>query len=71
VSVADSGAGFNGGADRVFEAFYTTKRDGMGLGLSIAKSIVQAHGGVVRAADNRDGGATVSFRLPMAPAGRA
>ena len=71
VSVADSGAGFNGGADRAFEAFYTTKRDGMGLGLSIAKSIVQAHGGVVRAADNRDGGATVSFRLPMAPAGRA
>jgi signal transduction histidine kinase/integral membrane sensor domain MASE1 len=67
VSVADRGTGFNGAQDRAFDAFYTTKRDGMGLGLSIAKSIVQAHAGVIHAADHRDGGAVVSFRLPLAP----
>jgi two-component system sensor kinase FixL len=71
VSVIDRGAGFNGAEDHAFDAFYTTKRSGMGLGLSIAKSIVQAHDGVVRAANNRDGGATVSFRLPLAHPGTA
>ena len=71
VSVVDRGAGFNGSEERAFEAFYTTKPNGMGLGLSIAKSIVQAHEGVVQVASNREGGATVSFRLPLAHHGHA
>lgn len=66
VAVVDRGPGFKGCEDRAFDAFFTTKPGGMGLGLSIAKSIVQAHHGVVRAADNPGGGATVSFRLPLA-----
>ena len=51
VSVRDSGPGFAaaGGLDRVFEAFYTTKPSGLGLGLSICRSIIEAHNGQLRA----------------------
>jgi signal transduction histidine kinase/integral membrane sensor domain MASE1 len=69
VAVVDRGPGFDGAEDRAFDAFYTTKTDGMGLGLFIAKSIVQAHAGVIHAANNRERGATVAFRLPLAPHG--
>ncbi len=68
VSVADSGGGLmRGSASRVFDAFYTTKASGMGMGLSISRSIVEAHGGDIWAVDN-DGsaGATFRFTLPTA-----
>jgi signal transduction histidine kinase len=67
VSVADSGRGLpEGGSDRVFEPFYTTKEKGLGMGLSIARSIVEAHGGTISAAPGSEGGLTVSFTLPLA-----
>jgi two-component system sensor kinase FixL len=66
ISVVDNGCGFNGAEEFAFEALYTTKQAGMGLGLSIARSIVEAHAGAIRARDNAEGGATVSFLLPVA-----
>jgi two-component system sensor kinase FixL len=71
VSITDRGAGFNFGVEQAFDAFHTTKPGSMGLGLFVAKSIVQAHAGAIRAENNREGGATVSFTLPLAPAGPA
>ena len=63
VEVTDVGAGLTDGA-AVFEPFYTTKSSGMGMGLSICKSIVEAHGGRLEAAPNPDSGATFRFALP-------
>jgi signal transduction histidine kinase len=66
VSVGDRGVGFPGDAlDRLFEPFYTTKRDGMGMGLAISRSIIRAHGGELRAENNADGGATFSFTVKI------
>lgn len=70
VSVLDSGPGLPGDqAARLFESFYTTKQDGMGLGLSIARAIVQTHGGTI-CAENDDGGRGARFRftVPLAAA---
>jgi signal transduction histidine kinase len=65
VAVEDSGAGIAKAAvDHVFDAFYTTKPDGLGMGLAIARSIVEAHGGHLDARNNPGGGATFSFTLP-------
>lgn len=65
VVVADSGPGIaSDAAPRLFEAFFTTKKDGMGLGLSIARSIVEAHGGRIRAENAPAGGATLCLTLP-------
>ena len=63
----DSGAGFSTDEmDRVFEAFYTTKPQGMGIGLSISRSIVQAHYGRLWAERNKDAsGITVHFTVPV------
>ena len=51
--------------DRIFDAFYTTKPHGMGMGLAISRSIVDAHGGSLWATANDDGGETFHFTLPM------
>jgi signal transduction histidine kinase len=65
VEVEDSGVGIEGAdLDHVFHAFYTTKPEGLGMGLAIARSIVEAHGGRLTARNNPAGGATFSFTLP-------
>ena len=65
ISVTDSGIGLKA-ADlpRLFETFYTTKAEGMGMGLAISRSIVEAHGGRLWATPNTDVGATFQCRLP-------
>jgi signal transduction histidine kinase len=64
VAVQDSGMGLeSANMDRIFDAFYTTKREGMGMGLSISRSIVENHGGRLRAAANKGPGATFEFTL--------
>jgi two-component system sensor kinase FixL len=64
ISVIDSGAGFdNKAAEKLFKPFYTTKKDGLGMGLRICRSIIEEHGGQIRAENNAAGGATLSFSL--------
>ena len=68
ISVVDYGHGIPPEqVDKIFDSFFTTKSDGMGLGLSIARSLVLAHGGRIWAHNNPGGGAVVSFTLPVAP----
>jgi two-component system, LuxR family, sensor kinase FixL len=68
VTVCDRGHGIAPGQlEKIFDSFYTTKSDGMGLGLSIARSLVHAHGGRIWAENNADRGATVGFTLPAHP----
>ena len=67
VSVQDSGPGLDpAGLGRLFEAFYTTKPQGMGMGLAISHSIVEAHGGRLWASPNVPHGAIFRFTLPIA-----
>jgi C4-dicarboxylate-specific signal transduction histidine kinase len=69
VSVSDTGPGIASQAnDRLFEPFFTTKSEGLGLGLSICRSIVSLHSGWISARNNSERGATVEFVLPVAPA---
>ena len=69
VSVSDCGVGIGPeSVDHLFEAFFTTKREGMGLGLSISRTIVEGHGGGLRATANKPYGATFQFTLPAAKA---
>jgi len=66
VAVRDSGPGLNpGDLDRLFHAFYTTKPKGMGMGLAISRSIVEAHGGRLWATANVPHGAVFQFTLPI------
>ena len=65
VAVSDRGTGIaSEDRVRIFEPFFTTKPDGMGMGLAISRTIIQAHGGEIRAANNALGGATFAFTLP-------
>jgi len=65
VAVQDAGVGFErAGLDQLFEALYTTKPDGLGMGLSISRSIILSHGGRLWATPNADYGATFQFVLP-------
>jgi signal transduction histidine kinase len=66
VAVEDSGPGLNPESlDRLFDAFYTTKPGGMGMGLSICRSIIESHGGRVWATPNLPQGAVLQFTLPQ------
>jgi two-component system sensor kinase FixL len=67
VSVSDRGTGLTGDSlDKIFQPFYTTKRDGLGMGLSISRSIIEAHGGRLRAENNAEQpGATFCFTVPV------
>jgi PAS domain S-box-containing protein len=67
VAVADSGPGLPAAVDRLFEAFYTTKASGLGMGLSICHSIIEAHGGRLWANANQPRGAIFQFTLPTVP----
>ena len=67
LTVQDVGVGIDAhAADRLFEAFFTTKTDGMGIGLSISRSIIEAHHGHLWATPNEGPGATFSFSIPRA-----
>jgi signal transduction histidine kinase len=66
ISVTDFGIGLDSKhAERLFEAFFTTKTEGMGMGLSISRSIIDAHGGRLWATPNAGSGATFQFTLPI------
>ena len=68
VAVRDSGPGLAPVApERLFDAFYTTKSSGLGLGLSICRSIIEAHGGRLWASANVPRGAIFKFTLPVQP----
>jgi len=72
VAVADNGPGLAAGAlEQVFAAFHTTKADGLGLGLSICRSIIEAHDGRLWASGNEGRGAVFRFTLPARPAHRS
>ena len=65
IAVADTGPGLpTESLARVFDAFFTTKSDGMGMGLSICRSIIAAHGGEISVAANEPRGAVFQFTLP-------
>jgi signal transduction histidine kinase len=69
ILVEDNGCGIDPeNADRIFEAFFTTKSHGMGMGLSICRSIVEAHGGRLWAAPGAVQGTVFYLTLPMRPA---
>jgi PAS domain S-box-containing protein len=70
LTIKDTGVGFDQeGPDGLFQAFYTTKNDGMGIGLSLSRSIIEAHHGRLSATVNDGPGATFSFTIPIKPQG--
>jgi PAS domain S-box-containing protein len=66
IEVSDAGTGFQD-AELVFEPFFTTKQQGMGMGLTICRSIIESHGGRLWVTNNKAVGATVAFTLPLTP----
>ncbi len=71
VSVTDSGSGIPGESlEQIFEPFFTTKEKGVGLGLSVCRTIIAAHKGQLWATNNPDHGATFHFSLPVTAGGR-
>lgn len=64
VGIKDLGVGLRDSAETLFEPFYTTKPEGLGLGLAIARSIVEAHGGTIWVTAGEDRGVTFSFSIP-------
>jgi len=67
LTVQDTGIGFEpSGVERLFDAFYTTKSGGMGIGLSVSRSIIESHRGRLGAAPNEGPGATFWFSIPHA-----
>jgi PAS domain S-box-containing protein len=72
VAVSDTGCGISEEVQsRLFEPFYTTKEKGMGLGLVISRTIIQAHGGDLWSTPNHDRGASFRFTLPTGPEGKS
>lgn len=66
LSIHDSGPGIPpDNIDRIFDSFFTTKADGMGIGLAVCQSILMAHGGSIEASNHPDGGAHFRFSLPI------
>ena len=66
IRIADRGAGIDAGiAGQIFDPFFTTKSHGMGMGLAICRSIIEAHGGTLEAAPRDGGGTALTFRLPV------
>jgi signal transduction histidine kinase len=66
VEVRDSGTGLGSETDRLFTPFFTTKANGMGMGLPISRSLIENHGGRLWATANSPHGAVFSFTLPAA-----
>ncbi len=72
LSIRDVGVGLDGQeVGRIFDAFYTTKSDGMGIGLSVSRSIIESHNGRLWAQANADHGVTVTFAVPSHDSGEA
>jgi C4-dicarboxylate-specific signal transduction histidine kinase len=68
LSVTDTGTGFDPRLSAtLFDTFYTTKSDGMGIGLSVSRSVIENHQGRIRASVNDGPGATFSFSIPCRP----
>ena len=71
VAVSDRGVGLPPGSEtKIFEPYVTTKPEGLGMGLSIVRTIVEAHGGRLWAKSNPEGGAAFHFTLPLEEGGR-
>jgi nitrogen fixation/metabolism regulation signal transduction histidine kinase len=71
IRVEDNGPGFNmGSVSQIFDPYVTTKPKGTGLGLAIVKKLVEEHVGTIRAQNRKDGGASISVRLPQTEAAR-
>ena len=67
IAVRDRGVGLGEDQlEKIFQPFYTTKSDGLGMGLAISRSIIEAHGGRLWAQNNPDRGATFYFTVPVA-----
>ncbi|MNT80541.1 Sensor protein FixL [compost metagenome] len=71
-AVIDTGTGFEPqSANKLFDAFHTTKEDGMGIGLFVSRCIIENHGGHLWATPNESFGATFAFSIPCRPDGMA